>query len=329
MARTKGKAKPDGSAVKTIKVDCAKGESINEALAKSDEELVIEISGMCEEIVMVDRGRVTLRGTDPTRDGIRGEEGHPTYWGVLNIHHADFVRIENLTLAMSGDLEYGVVVVLSEGVNFANCLFEGGPWPFVTELSWVWIEDSVFTGEGDGDSAGILVIQASTLRCIRCDLSGFGWGVVNQRSRLVISDSAIQGSVGIESWSGGAITLVSDTIIDAEDTALYASNISSIRSWGGSITGSVYAENGGRIWLTNVVQTAGGASALDDSTLLLSGGTELVGEVWASGFGRVLVYGGATIDGFLFCDAAGDAVCNDPENITGGASGCNSCTTTK
>ena len=57
----------------TVKVDCTKGGSINKALDqnKNARSLILEIGGMCTENVIVTRDRVTLRGINPSIDGIQ------------------------------------------------------------------------------------------------------------------------------------------------------------------------------------------------------------------------------------------------------------------
>jgi hypothetical protein len=50
---------------KTVKVDCAKGESLNAALSSTAVELIVEFSGACAEDVLIERSDVTLRGIAP------------------------------------------------------------------------------------------------------------------------------------------------------------------------------------------------------------------------------------------------------------------------
>jgi hypothetical protein len=54
--------------VKTIRVDCNRGDSINQALADKADGLIIEVQGTCQEDVVVARDDVTLLGlgSDPT-----------------------------------------------------------------------------------------------------------------------------------------------------------------------------------------------------------------------------------------------------------------------
>src|SRR6185503_4060518 len=84
----------------TVKVDCAKGDTINAALASNPkvQRLTIEISGMCHENVVVTRDRVTLRGSDPAHDGIQAAENTEFTDAALWVRAAALFTVENLTL---------------------------------------------------------------------------------------------------------------------------------------------------------------------------------------------------------------------------------------
>jgi hypothetical protein len=49
----------------TVAVNCSAAESINEALERKAEELIVEITGSCHEDVVIERNNVTLRGVTP------------------------------------------------------------------------------------------------------------------------------------------------------------------------------------------------------------------------------------------------------------------------
>ena len=62
-----------------IKVDCAQGGSINRALemfADRTDRITIEISGFCQEALVISR-KVLIRGTNPSTDGITGPAALP------------------------------------------------------------------------------------------------------------------------------------------------------------------------------------------------------------------------------------------------------------
>src|SRR5688572_12526718 len=84
----------------TEKVDCSKGESINKALSKHQGagSLVVELTGMCQENVVVTRDRVTLRGTDPATDGIQAVGNVEQTDAAVWVRSAQLVTLENLKL---------------------------------------------------------------------------------------------------------------------------------------------------------------------------------------------------------------------------------------
>ena len=65
-------ARASATLSRTIRVDCTKGQSIQAAIDKNAGSIIVEIRGICSENVLIDGREVTLRGSDPTVDGIRG-----------------------------------------------------------------------------------------------------------------------------------------------------------------------------------------------------------------------------------------------------------------
>src|SRR5262249_26007 len=84
----------------TVTVDCAKGETINQALTKSPtmRNLTIEISGLCTENVVITRDHVTLHGTDPAHDGIKADLNEEISDVALWVRGAQLVTVQNLKL---------------------------------------------------------------------------------------------------------------------------------------------------------------------------------------------------------------------------------------
>ena len=81
----------------TVFVDCNLGRTINNALKKPAVELTIEISGICIEDVEINRNNVTLRGTDPTVDGIKSDPEGPMRQ-ALTVRNVSMINVENLKL---------------------------------------------------------------------------------------------------------------------------------------------------------------------------------------------------------------------------------------
>ena len=97
----------DESGVKTILVDCDKGDSINKALGEKADELIIKIKGMCQEHVVIERDNVTLLGSDPAVDGIKGPIGDPEAIALVELRQTADVRLENLMITGSEGIGIG------------------------------------------------------------------------------------------------------------------------------------------------------------------------------------------------------------------------------
>jgi hypothetical protein len=103
-------AEPDP---RIVSVSCPEA-SISEALDVEAEELVVEISGTCEEYVLVTRSNVTLRGVgeQPTIVGVA------TRYSVIGVEKATGVRIEGLTIERGRG--NGVMVADSMNVSLSD-----------------------------------------------------------------------------------------------------------------------------------------------------------------------------------------------------------------
>ncbi len=159
---------------KIVEVDCTKNGSINQALAAhvGIQELEIEIRGFCVEDVVVERDNVTLRGSDPTQDGITAVTSEPADFGIaLHIREAKRVRVENLKIS-SGGLT-GLMATNANHrpqVEVVNSRLEGnGVIGAFLVNSRVAFTDTVFTGNGGSDGGvGVVASEASLLICDRC-----------------------------------------------------------------------------------------------------------------------------------------------------------------
>lgn len=105
---------------KVIRVDCNKGQSINEALAKDEPNLVIEISGVCAESVTITRDNVALRGvaTGATIDGATLPSPKSPGIAVLG---ATNVTLENLVVQHMGR---AVALYRSAGAALTNAILQ-------------------------------------------------------------------------------------------------------------------------------------------------------------------------------------------------------------
>jgi len=143
-----------------VQVDCDKGGRIMQALNNPAEELVIEISGMCEEEVIVNRSNVTFRGTDPLIDGIRPKPGQLLN-NALNLFGVHRVNIENLRLTGAN---VGLGMNNSFAVDIINCRIEGNDSVGVILGSASGANDLVDTLVSNNGSIGVLIANGSDLR---------------------------------------------------------------------------------------------------------------------------------------------------------------------
>ena len=133
--------------VKTIRVDCNRGDSINQALADKADGLIIEIQGTCQEDVVVARDDVTLLGlgSDPTVVALANN--------AIWIDRASRVTLENLTVTGSTNPDptgAGIFVFQSSGVVISNVQAEGNWEGMRTYGSTLRIVDSEFCGNSRG-----------------------------------------------------------------------------------------------------------------------------------------------------------------------------------
>lgn len=79
-----------------FKIDCDKGQSLQQAVNRQDRELVVEFVGTCVEDVVIGRGDVTLRGGDPSATVVGGI----TIDRVSNVTLQDFSMRDGATRAV-------------------------------------------------------------------------------------------------------------------------------------------------------------------------------------------------------------------------------------
>lgn len=335
-------ANEDESKVKTILVDCDKGDSINKALEEKADELIIEIRGMCRENVTISRDWVTFRGHDPEVDGIESQTDD-TFAGGLTpavvAWSANGVVLENLTLrgGMStiGDLYYAptdVAFAIShwEFYRVTNCVLEGGEVNLSVRDGNLTLTDVTVRGSR---MYGIY-LSRGRVQCLRCNVEtgavSFGAGVsLNEFSRGDFEDSTIAASgetsafemyVSSRAW-------LTNSQITAEKNALVASIGSHLGVANSVFSGSLRVEQKSELRLFSSTQTANPSKNVVtlDSILETYDGTSpstLVGPLSMYTFGKAVLRGNTTVDGELTCIMGGDAVADPTVSITGAVSGC-------
>ena len=196
----------DKPRVRTVKVDCSRGKSINKALRKykNADELIIEIDGICDEDVLVQRDNVTLLGINldgagEPEDGIRAvstDAGPPTFGATLFIRDALNVTVENLILT-GGGLGLRVVDSGNPGptpILVKNCRLENNTFSGLSlGRANVEFEDTVIIG----GSMSATLINMSNFSCEKCSIKGT---LLGGDSSLSLIGSTLKGRFQV-AWS--------------------------------------------------------------------------------------------------------------------------------
>ena len=322
-----GGGPPGGPPSATVVVDCTAGDTIRDALRKPAENLTIEVRGICKEDVVIARNFVTLRGTDPALDGIQGVGPSPLSGdAVVRIEGARAVRIENLSVT-SGARD-GISAIGSFHVEITNCrlLNNLNNGIFAFDDSSLSITDTVISGS----NRGLSVFTADLLTCRRCTIATNASGVVAARGSLVsILESTISARHGVFSQEGGAVFL-GDSTLEAVQLGMSAGEHSRITVVRSTFTGALEVGQAGLVELfgSSQVENPMDFNFLDlDSTLRMRDGSRLIGATSVEAFSHLLIHDTSSLEGSLACVTGGDAICDDPSRITGGASGCPRCVT--
>jgi hypothetical protein len=310
---------------RTIKVKCAKGDSINEALMTVADELIIEISGMCEESVFINRNNVTLRGSDPLADGIQAVDEDSN---AIIAQGTYGLQVENL--AITGG-KNGMVIGQSTGqTQLTNCWLEGNRSGAHLQNSAVRAENCRFAAQ----SWGVMVMNSSFLTCYDCEISSSDWAgmTVEAGSRAYLQGSDISG----DEW---AIIVLNSNVIVRNGSTVSATS-GAIWATGGStasinsaplLSGSLTCSEGSSLYIGGTTQEANpnGNVVRNDSFLNVSNGSILTGQLDIVNFGKTKLDLDSTINGDMACRSGGDAYCDDANNVTGDIIGCSLCIKTQ
>jgi hypothetical protein len=336
-----------GAANKEVRVDCSKGQSINRALQDVADDLVVEISGLCEENVVVNRERVTLRGAAPAADGIRAATlDSPGSFAILV--RSSYVRIENLMI--TGGRTYGLIVSHTggygrfgwgsdPGVEVINCRIVDNPGiGLLAEDSSVTVRDTTLRGNARG---GAYALGGSgSLRCTNCTFTDNGTAlagfveatVTSNRGIVTLTNSNVTGVIGLNVLHGRAI--VTDSSIATTDVRAVSGFFESeISLSGSSVIGRIALGQQSHARIEGVTQTA---NALGISGISLDQGasfvasnrdaaaTTLVGGITLRGFSSAVLRDDSGVNGNLTCVEGSNVACTDPSKVAG-ISSCSLC----
>lgn len=291
---------------------------------------------------MVTRDRVTLRGTDPTTDGIRAEVNVEQVDAALWVRGAHLVNVENLKLT-NGFVGLLATDVNTPNLNLINCRLEGNvAYGAVLENSLLQGQTSVFADNGS-INAGVFV--GSRFGCFQCQLSNpLGTGPIGPRenilalsgSRIVMSQTTLTGG-GIN--ADQSLIVASDSTI--EGLAPNGPSISSVSKNAINLTrvqlaGAMRFLQGSHAILLGVTQTTSAFPNIvdDDSYLRLGDAPPALGgppsipsnilSLNVRNFARASLQQTSTITGNLNCNLGGETICTTPTNVSG-TSSCGLC----
>ncbi|HVF58412.1 MAG TPA: right-handed parallel beta-helix repeat-containing protein [Thermoanaerobaculia bacterium] len=342
LKATPAPARPPQSSV----VDCTKGDSLQAAIDKSQDDDVIEVRGLCNENVQIQRKRLTLHGLDPATDGIRGVAPDPPAVAALHVWYANGGLVENLSFTDTSPGGVGLAL----GYSFfeaRNCRMVGNPANGVrVSLSSVFFGTEVTLADSGG--AGLLVQRSSEAFCTGCRLENNAGFAADARfgSLLTLLDGVVTGSRGLRAVNQSYADIdcvTEDTAypcsLNVTRTAGLAIGESTVSPYGaGPFAGQLVAFDHGEIYVYGAQQTSTGVGPSGNplpntfehfSTLVVEQAFEtgeqsqLKGHTQVSGFSRALLRDATTVNGTLACDSAGDAWKDPGVIVTGGpVTGC-------
>lgn len=300
-----------GASAPIVVVDCVKGESINDALAKSTAaDLTIQVQGICTEDVLIERDSVTLTGTssaNPTdgspldgvlTDGIRGVR-----YAVLTVRGARAVNIQKLSIGNGRST--GVQVMGGTVVAVSYCEIFGNGDGAQSLGSMIRITNSNIH---DNTRSDVSAWFAGDIYCGSCTLTRSRFpAMAIGGSRVMLNQSTIQNST-----SGYALLAMEHGYLSFANA---------------TFDGSIDAEDASQIVIDRGTQTGNPAGfwAAQDSHVTVQNGSSLLGPVELSDFANLTLRAGSSIVGDLACYAASNAFCVNPSKVSGGVSGCSAC----
>ena len=249
-------------------VDCDKGQSIQEALNKtqsSAEPLVISVTGTCDEIVTIQRDNVTIDGND--KAGTIEGDASGGFAATINVNGgSDSIRIHGLKIT---------------GTNVGVTVRGGN----------TWISDSEIYGNPTG---GLFVLRNSRVAITNTTVRDNGnIGVYveaslfepKQNSKIIDNDAA-DGLVA----GTGAIVITRDTEISRNGADGIYLNLHSVAELLGS---STVSDNGNGVILQRdsalviggpLVTVSDDITCNDDESSFANDGVEVMGDVFCTGF---------------------------------------------
>jgi len=238
--------------VKTVKVDCVKGQTIAKALEREDERkpLIVIVQGTCNENVVMTRDDVTLQGDAAAGGAVVGVDPAQA---TVQIDGARRVVIDNLTVSGGSD---GILVTRGATSDLRNCAVQGNGriGVVVSYGATATVDNCLIQNNGGG---GLAAANSASLALTNSTVQGnTGFGVVGARNANVrvgqdLAGSAALGPVVIRGNTGNGLVVT-------ENSA-------------GILVGSTVENNGGTgVWVgrgSNASIGIGSLSAVGPNTI--------------------------------------------------------------
>jgi Right handed beta helix region len=299
---------------KTVVVKCDKGDSIQAALEDKADPLIVEVQGKCQEAVEIRRTGVTIRGTSPATDGIRGPAGADVVVQVSDTAFGDAIAIqgqlpvnlENLAIEDGdggGFLAYNALVSLTNvwisGHAGMGARFSGGAFALLLDCRL----------ENNGQQ-GISVARGARVGCTNCEIHGNtgAAGAADAAGEFFIDTSNVSGPIGFRSLAGGVIEGFDTDVAATSGPALRTFQESVINWQTGTLDGRIVADAKSQINLLDVTQPAGAGTnfVLTDATLTVTA-SSLARPLDLQTFGNGVVTDSTV--GTLDCATGANLVC--------------------
>jgi hypothetical protein len=251
--------------------------------------------------VLVRRDYVTLRGSDPTVDGIQGAETtNQVAFSTVRVQDSVEFKMENLLITGGIRNRLGINGTTPAFVN--NCrLVDNGNFGFTLGSSSV-----IATGITVSGRRGIGIFDGGFFTCTGCSVTADDIAFGNfGGARARVSESDLAGRIAVSSSEAASETVVNDS----------------------TLQGKIVSELNSLLILDGVSQINNPDQnhVLLDATLKTQGTTSLMGPTTVEEFSRVLLRDGSTHDGDLTCSSVSDAFCDEPADVNGTVTGCVSC----
>ncbi len=342
----------DHVSIRRLRVNCDKGHSLQRALDRRAERLVVEFKGTCSEEVIIDRDHTTLRGANPSALIV----------GSVTITGASNVVLENFSVRDAPNA--GVFVLLNSGAKLDGLTIENSAIRgILLEGSAALIGNTTVVG---GSSVGILIRTSrveffGSVHVSECGVAGIsstdGSVVLANPADLTVDNNFLgyvtqlssettiaNGSLIANNNNLAGILIASHgmfvhgtAVIEANDNQVFGIWVDELSAWspfvgfGAQVSANNNGADGVKVERTATMQftnattvenNAGKGITVDNATLVLGGTT-----VSGNGGGDIeLTYGshadfnGNTLATPLICDGTvmvrGDESCPAPRPAT-------------